>query len=261
MRLSDFWVEGAKIGHDFGRNPWGSGSEGFATASGKMRLQSALHNAVMAGETRMSFDFAFDFRSIVINTGGQIELDDYVLLSIDSFLTEVESADFLGQENGQRFGVDVVIADYRMADGVDREGSPPVMIGEHPEFLTDEAARVNLLQALEPALEKLGQHPLVTLVLMNEPEFVTLSVSVVDQFLLDLYQTVLKVTTPASDFDGNGAVDFVDFTLFAQAFGLSSQPRFDLASNGQVDFGDFLVFAGDFGKKAGARVTIGWSDD
>lgn len=34
-----------------------------------MRLKSALQNAVAARETRMSFDFAFDFRSLVINTG------------------------------------------------------------------------------------------------------------------------------------------------------------------------------------------------
>ena len=255
------WVEGAKIGHDFGRNPWGGGSEGFATVRGRMRLQSALQNAVAASEARMSFDFAFDFRSLVITNGGQIELDDYVLPSIDSFLEEVVRADLLAKERGHRFAVDVVLADYRVADGVASEGSPPVAIGEHPEFLTDELVRSNLLRALEPALEKLGQHSLVTLVLMNEPEFSTLSVAVVDQFLLDLHRAVLRATTPASDFDGNGMVDFVDFTLFAQQFGSVSSSVFDLSPDGQVNFADFLVFASDFGKQAGARVTIGWNDD
>lgn len=190
-----------------------------------------------------------------------IGLDDYVLPSIDSFLDEVERADRLAKEDGHRFAVDVVLTDYRMADGISSEGSPPVAIGEHPEFLTDESVRRNLLLALAPALEKLGQHPLVTLVLMNEPSFSTLSVAVVDQFLLDLYRAVLLATTPSSDFDGNGAVDFIDFTLFAQQFGLPSDSVFDLISDGRVNFADFLVFASDFGKQAGARVTIGWRND
>jgi hypothetical protein len=253
------WVEGAKIGHDFGRNPWGGGSEGFATVRGQTRLQSALQNAVVARETRMSF--GFDFRSLVISTGEQMVLDDYVLLSIDSFLKEVERADLLAQEGGRRFAVDVVLTDYRMVDGIASEGSPPVAIGEHPEFLTDESVRRNLLLALAPALEKLGQHPRVTLVLMNEPSFSTLSVAVVDQFLLDLYRAVLEATIPDSDFDGNGAVDFVDFTLYGRQFGSLSDSVFDLVPDGRVNFADFLVFASEFGKQAGSRVTIGWRND
>ena len=50
-----------------------------------------------------------------------------------------------------------------------------------------------------------------------------------------------------ADFDGNGIVDFVDFILFAQAFG-SDQSQFDLDGNGSVDFPDFILFARRFGE-------------
>lgn len=56
----------------------------------------------------------------------------------------------------------------------------------------------------------------------------------------------------ASDFDGSGRVDFVDFLDFAAAFGKASgtegfDTKFDLDGSGIVDFGDFLIFAGHFG--------------
>ena len=60
------WLEGAAIGHDFGRNPWSRyGTEGFAGGRGRANLREALARAVAAGETAMSFDFAFDLRSVV----------------------------------------------------------------------------------------------------------------------------------------------------------------------------------------------------
>ena len=54
------------------------------------------------------------------------------------------------------------------------------------------------------------------------------------------------------DFDGNGAVGFTDFLLFAQKFGASQtdsgyDPVYDLDSDGQIGFGDFLTFATGFG--------------
>jgi hypothetical protein len=56
----------------------------------------------------------------------------------------------------------------------------------------------------------------------------------------------------AADFNGNGAVGFDDFVLFAQAFGASSgvanwDAKFDLEADGVVDFKDFVTFARLFG--------------
>ena len=51
-----------------------------------------------------------------------------------------------------------------------------------------------------------------------------------------------------SDFNGDGVVDFLDFLLFAAAFG-GSNPTFDIDGSGAVDFPDFLQFASDFGQK------------
>ena len=58
----------------------------------------------------------------------------------------------------------------------------------------------------------------------------------------------------ASDFDGNGAVDFDDFFAFAAAFGkrqgeAAYEAKYDLSKNGVIDFDDFFIFADDFGKK------------
>ncbi len=50
----------------------------------------------------------------------------------------------------------------------------------------------------------------------------------------------------ATDFNGDGRTDFVDFFLFADAYG-GSDPRFDLDGNGTVDFADFFRFVDAFG--------------
>ena len=55
------------------------------------------------------------------------------------------------------------------------------------------------------------------------------------------------------DFTGDGKVDFSDFVLFAQAFGLgvgdaTYDAKFDLDGSDKVDFGDFVAFAQSFGK-------------
>ena len=53
-------------------------------------------------------------------------------------------------------------------------------------------------------------------------------------------------TTAATDFNGDGRTDFVDFFLFADAYG-GADSRFDLDGNGTVDFADFFKFVDAFG--------------
>jgi hypothetical protein len=50
----------------------------------------------------------------------------------------------------------------------------------------------------------------------------------------------------AGDFNGDGAVNFSDFFLFADAFG-GSNPAYDLNGDGAINFSDFFVFADAFG--------------
>ena len=55
------------------------------------------------------------------------------------------------------------------------------------------------------------------------------------------------VQAPAStDFNGDGRTDFVDFFLFADAYG-STNAKFDLDGSGTVDFADFFRFVDAFG--------------
>jgi hypothetical protein len=49
------------------------------------------------------------------------------------------------------------------------------------------------------------------------------------------------------DFNANGGVDFIDFSLFMEAFG-SADPRFALNGSGRVDFEDLFLFADRFGE-------------
>ena len=49
----------------------------------------------------------------------------------------------------------------------------------------------------------------------------------------------------STDFNGDGRTDFVDFFLFADAYG-STDARFDLDGNGTVDFADFFRFVDAF---------------
>ena len=60
------------------------------------------------------------------------------------------------------------------------------------------------------------------------------------------------------DFDGDGAVGFTDFLLFASKFGLSEgdagfDVKYDLDGNGMVGFSDFLIFAQGFGKPVSGK--------
>ncbi|MDA0711665.1 MAG: glycosyl hydrolase family 28-related protein, partial [bacterium] len=61
----------------------------------------------------------------------------------------------------------------------------------------------------------------------------------------------------AFDFDGDQAVGFGDFILFAQHFGTSKgetlfETRYDLNGDGQVGFGDFISFSQNFGSDGSA---------
>ena len=57
----------------------------------------------------------------------------------------------------------------------------------------------------------------------------------------------------AADFDGDGAVGFGDFFLFADAFG-GTDSRFDLDGSGAVDFADFFLLADHFGQPARGKL-------
>ena len=70
---------------------------------------------------------------------------------------------------------------------------------------------------------------------------------------MEVTVSAVAVVIPAdarADFDGSGVVDFSDFLLFAEAFGIPAA-AYDIDASGVVDFGDFLVVAGSFGKQVG----------
>ena len=60
-----------------------------------------------------------------------------------------------------------------------------------------------------------------------------------------------ELPTMMGDFNGDGAVNFGDFLLFAGNFGKRGNEvaKFDLNGDGQVGFPDFLLFAAEFGKR------------
>ena len=58
----------------------------------------------------------------------------------------------------------------------------------------------------------------------------------------------------ATDFNGDGKTDFVDFFQFIDAFG-GSDPRFDLDGSGTVDFVDFFQFVDAFDQPAQAKLV------
>ena len=60
--------------------------------------------------------------------------------------------------------------------------------------------------------------------------------------------------TAATDFNGDGKTDFVDFFLFADAYG-GTDPRFDLDGSGTVDFVDFFKFVDAFDQPGQAKLV------
>ena len=68
---------------------------------------------------------------------------------------------------------------------------------------------------------------------------------------IGVYSKTFQDDLKSEDFDEDGTIDFADFLLFAEHFGLTVNPlaiesRFDMSRNGEVDFEDFLIFAGGF---------------
>ena len=72
----------------------------------------------------------------------------------------------------------------------------------------------------------------------------------------DLPLEVITGTTggqASTDFNDDGKTDFVDFFLFADAYG-GTDARFDLDGSGTVDFVDFFKFVDAFGPSAQAKL-------
>ncbi len=70
-------------------------------------------------------------------------------------------------------------------------------------------------------------------------------------------------TTFLPDFDGDGAVDFSDFTQFAAKFGRLEgddgyEARFDLNGDGEIGFSDFVVFSQNYGKDLSFGMLLPW---
>jgi hypothetical protein len=282
------YLEGAQIGHDFGRNPFAQRSSdaaslGFDTSFGRSRLRSAMAAAVSAGETRMTFDLAFDFRSLVrFESGLAVELDDWAIRNVTAFLSELTDANGSAKQLGRFFFADVVLVDHAVADGVAHEGA--FTVGEHPELIVDRVARQQMLVVIQPVLSKLVAHPNVTINLMNEPEFISLSAleaarmfrrrSFRDVALVPSRYSANKIPATgheilrilqASDPDARfqvrragrkvtltqTAITSSDVTDFLVDLWLAvvdaSALVGDFDDSGQVDFSDFLVFADCFG--------------
>ena len=285
------WIEGAQIGHDFGRNPFASRSSdaaslGFDTTPGRSRLRASTQAAVGAGEGRMSFDLGFDFRSVVtFEDGIAVGLDEWAIRSIDAFLEELTSAHRLAQSFGRTFSADVVLVDHAVADGVSQEGA--FTVGEHPELVTDASARAALLDVLAPVLSRLVAHPNVTINLMNEPEFVGMSaIQPARTFGRDAYRGV-ALADPAGDWiegrqvgaalkraaatvrvsrrEGRITLSQSEITSAdLQAFLLdwwravhaAAEVKTDFNLSGAVGFGDFLIFATCFNSTPSAPLFL-----
>lgn len=68
-----------------------------------------------------------------------------------------------------------------------------------------------------------------------------------------LINAALEFLSAGADFSGDGMVDFADFLLFVQQYGLSQgdegyDVRYDLDRDGTIGFGDFLIFANAYGR-------------
>ena len=63
---------------------------------------------------------------------------------------------------------------------------------------------------------------------------------------LEIFGSGVTGGQATTDFNGDGRTDFVDFFLFADAYG-GTDARFDLDGNGTVDFADFFKFVDAFG--------------
>ena len=71
---------------------------------------------------------------------------------------------------------------------------------------------------------------------------------------LPSHANIVLQSSPNSDFDGNGVVDFADFLLFVGQFGTRQgdgryEAKYDLDGDGAIGFGDFLIFVSNFNIK------------
>ena len=69
----------------------------------------------------------------------------------------------------------------------------------------------------------------------------------------DLPLAIIAAAAAATDFNGDGRTDFVDFFLFADAYG-GTDARFDLDGSGTVDFVDFFKFVDAFDQPGQAKL-------
>lgn len=69
------------------------------------------------------------------------------------------------------------------------------------------------------------------------------------------------ISLPLPDFTNDGIVDFNDFFLFADHFGLESTTvdvqKYDLDWDGKIGFGDFFLFADQFGQSISKKQIFG----
>lgn len=261
------WLEGAAIGHDFGRNPWSrNGTEGFAGARGRENLRQALMRAVAAGETAMSFDFGFDLRSIV-EFSGAVVLDDFALRAVEVFLQEVEVADRAARGRGRFFRADVVLFDFRLADG---EVVNERVRGEYPQLFTSASERRAVFAVLKPALQLLGRHPLIALNLMNEPEFLALPVAkAIARIESGQWADIgFAGAGKAVVVRGTAAVPLLralgeDAHVRVVGAGRNRAQKLALSSLSVAEVDDFLLDLRQAIAEVApeARVTIGWTDD
>ena len=99
----------------------------------------------------------------------------------------------------------------------------------------------------------LGTAGLLSSLLLISPLTTTVS--------LILYGALQAAAAPSPDFDGNGAVDFADFFLFADAFGSGAgearyETKYDLDTDQKIGFSDFFIFADNFGKNVNSEPVL-----
>ncbi len=74
----------------------------------------------------------------------------------------------------------------------------------------------------------------------------TVSLNGIELWNASQWTGTTPVTSASTDFNGDGKTDFVDFFLFADAYG-GTDAKFDLDGSGTVDFADFFRFVDAFG--------------
>ncbi|MBU1852100.1 MAG: TolC family protein, partial [Candidatus Omnitrophica bacterium] len=178
------WDE-VNYGWCLGRNPWGGAHGGFSSVEGRQKLRDAFTEIKAAeGNTARTFLFG-DFRTALIYdaNGVPVAFDDKVYPDMRALL-----------EEAQNMGISLIVSliDFMVADGVSDVNG--VMVGEHPEFFTDQDVQDGLFVLLEQFVTDFCGHPNIEIVeTMNEPEHAgAVNFSLVRDFnrrLIDLVHT------------------------------------------------------------------------